>query len=102
MVLENYHLTPEDLKINLHDLMFNPEKLNLLALVEPNTKKALTMMYNKRHEVLKIKGDTKKNKQQQDKTLSNQQVSSSIQLGICLQSDPWGRRSDQRRNPKIG
>ena len=49
ILLENYNLTPDDMKTYIHDLIFNPEKLNKLGGIDGPVKAALTKKYNKRH-----------------------------------------------------
>ncbi|CAD8135885.1 unnamed protein product [Paramecium octaurelia] len=54
-IMEEYRITPDQLKEDLHDQVFNPLKDNLLSTINAQVKTQLTKMYNKRHLILKEK-----------------------------------------------
>ncbi|CAD8143182.1 unnamed protein product [Paramecium octaurelia] len=59
-IMEEYRITPDLLKEDLHDQIFNPVKDNLLNTVNAQIKTQLTKMYNKRHLIQKEKASKKK------------------------------------------
>ncbi|CAK60343.1 unnamed protein product (macronuclear) [Paramecium tetraurelia] len=59
-IMEEYRITPDLLKEDLHDQIFNPLKDNLLSTVNAQIKTQLTKMYNKRHLIQKEKTSKKK------------------------------------------
>ncbi|CAD8054768.1 unnamed protein product [Paramecium sonneborni] len=54
-IMEQYRITPDLLKEELHNQIFNPLKDNLLSTIDAQIKTQLTKMYNKRHFILKEK-----------------------------------------------
>ncbi|CAD8077029.1 unnamed protein product [Paramecium sonneborni] len=54
-IMEQYRITPDQLKEELHNQIFNPLKDNLLSTIDTQIKTQLTKMYNKRHLILKEK-----------------------------------------------